>query len=218
MKTTNVFAIVPVKGLDMSKMRLSSVLSPEKRKALTKAMLENVLGTLKKSTVNEVLVVSSDSSVRGIANQYHFSFIYPKETGLNLSLREAVDWCRKKNADSVLILPADIPLVSSDDISRLLDLGRDESTVVLSPSLDGGTNVLFLRPPNVIPVCFGPNSFSQHIKKALEKDTTLKFYTSRGIMLDVDSEEDLNKMLDDDGCVGSNEVFKQMRLLLKKTK
>jgi 2-phospho-L-lactate guanylyltransferase len=218
METTNVFAIVPVKGLDTSKMRLSSVLSPEKRRQLTTAMLESVLDALKASAINEVLVVSPDLTFQEIADKHRFSFISPKEKGLNPSLNEAVQWCLKKKADSVLILPADIPLVSSKDIDRLVELGSEESTVVLSPSGDGGTNALFLNPPNLIPVCFGPKSFFQHVKEALDKGATIKLHSSRGIMLDVDSEEDLKKMLEIEETAELREVLRQIRQLLRKTK
>lgn len=218
MKTTNVFAIVPVKGLGISKMRLSSVLGPEKRRMLTTAMLENVLDALKASTIPVVLVVSPDLAVQEIADKYSFSFLSPKETGLNPSLKEAVQWCMDKTAGSVLILPADIPLVSSEDIDRLVELGSEDSTVVLSPSGDGGTNAIYLNPPNLIPVCFGPKSFFQHVKEALDKGVTIRFHSSRRIMLDVDSENDLKRVLNIEECFKSQKVFKQIRLLLLKKK
>ncbi len=43
-----VYAVVPVKGLGVSKERLSTVLSPQERKELTLAMLEDVLTALTK--------------------------------------------------------------------------------------------------------------------------------------------------------------------------
>jgi 2-phospho-L-lactate guanylyltransferase len=192
----NVFAIVPVKGLDASKRRLASALSPKKRRALTAAMLSDVLNALKSSMVREVLVVSPDSAVRRVVDKQGFSYIAPKRAGLNPSLKEAIDWCMQKQADSVLILPSDIPLVSSEDINRLVSLGSEKSTVVLSPSLTGGTNALFLNPPNLIPVCFGQNSFFKHVKEARDKGVAIKFYSSRGTALDIDSEEDLNKIIE----------------------
>jgi 2-phospho-L-lactate guanylyltransferase len=209
-KKMNVFAIVPVKGLGISKRRLSSVLSPEKRRALTAAMLEDVLNALKSSTVREVLVVSPDSAVRQIADKYGVSYISSRRAGLNPALKEAIEWCVHRNADSVLILPADIPLVSSEDIDKLVALGSEESTVVLSPSLNGGTNALLLNPPNLIPVCFGPNSFFKHVKEAIDRGVAIKFHSSKGIMLDVDSADDLNKMLEIENNIGSKHVLNRL--------
>ena len=215
MTTANVFGIVPVKGLHESKMRLSTVLGPDRRRTLTRVMIENVLDALKESAIKEVLVVSPDLSVREIADEHNVSFLRPKVAGLNPSLREAIEWCLKKNAESILILPADLPLASSEDVARLLDLGSEESIVVVAPSADGGTNALLLRPPNVIPVCFGPGSFYEHVKEALEKDVPLRFYFSQGVMLDVDSEDDLKKLLEFEGCAESKKVVTQILLLMK---
>jgi 2-phospho-L-lactate guanylyltransferase len=127
---------------------------------------------------------------------------------LNPSLKEAIAWCVKKQADSVLILPADLPFVSSEDINRLVALGSEKSTVVLSPSLDGGTNALFLNPPNLISVCFGSNSFFKHVKEALGKGVAIKFYSSRGTALDIDSEEDLKRIREIEGDIMSKQVLK----------
>jgi 2-phospho-L-lactate guanylyltransferase len=168
--------------------------------------------------IHEVLVVSPGSAAREIADKYHFSFICPREEGLNPSLKEAIQWCVEKNADSVLILPADIPLVTSEDVNRLVELGSEWSTVVLSPSWDGGTNALFLNPPNLLPVCFGPNSFFQHVKEALDKGVSLKFHSSRRMLLDVDSEDDLRRVLEIEECIKSNDGFERIRLLLKRTR
>ena len=215
-KKTSVFVIVPVKGLANSKERLSPVLNPEERKALTAAMLENVLNALDSSDVREVFVVSSDSNVRQIADKHKFSHISTKRPELNPALAEAIEWCMQKNASSVLILPADVPLVSPKDINRLIELGSQEKTVVLSPSLNGGTNAILLNPPNLIPVIFGTNSFFKHVKEAINKRVTVKFHSSRELILDVDSADDLNKLLEMEDKVESKRVLKQLRISRKR--
>ena len=207
-----VLAVVPVKGFYVSKKRLSNVLSPEKRKELTAAMLRDVLGALEWSSVREVLVVSPDSAVKKIADEHGFSFLVPRDAGLNASLREAIEYAVQKRVDAVLILPVDVPLVSPHDADKLVELGSEPSTVVLSGSLDGGTNALFLHPADVIPICFGKGSFYRHIEEALERDVKLQFYFSKEIMLDIDSGDDLNKLLEVKGAE-SKQVFKQLKPL-----
>jgi len=209
----NVFAVVPVKGLKDSKRRLSKVFAPENRRALTTAMLEDVLGALKGSSIQKVLVVSPDSEVGRIADRFGFSCLSPRHAGLNPALKEGVAWCMKRSADAVLVLPADIPLVGSEDIDRLVEFGSEKSTVVLSPSMSGGTNALFLNPPNLISPCFGPRSFFSHVEEAIERDVAIKFYSSKEIMLDVDSEDDLKKMTEMKKCFGPRRVFRQIALL-----
>ncbi len=213
-----VFAIIPVKCFNISKKRLSSVLNPEQRRALTAAMLEDVLGAVKASTVQQVLVISPDSAAREIADKFGFSYLSPKDTDLNPSLSEAIEWCMQKNANAVLILPADIPLVSSKDIDKLVEFGSEKSTIVLSPSINGGTNALLLNPPTVIPICFGSDSLFKHVREAIAKKVKIRFHSSRGLSLDIDSEEDLSKLLESKDVNGSKQVFGQLALRKKESK
>jgi 2-phospho-L-lactate guanylyltransferase len=205
-----VFAIVPVKELTLSKRRLSSKLSPEKRGELTAAMLKDVLSALKSSKLHDILVVSPDIALREVAEKLGFFCLCPKQTGLNPGLKEAIEWCLQKKADSVLILPADIPLVSCGDVDKLIELGAKKPVVVLSPSLNGGTNALFLNPPDVIRVSFGKGSFYTHVKEAIDKEVPVRFHASKEIMMDIDSNDDLSKLLDVKG-IAAKQVFKQLK-------
>jgi len=190
-----VYAIVPVKRLGVSKRRLSKFLSSQERKLLTIAMLEDVLKALKSSIVPEIVVVSSDPNVRVIADRFGVSFFSPSHNGLNPAVEEATAWCMQKQADSVLVVPADIPLLSFEDVNKIVELGNsDEPTVVLSPSSNGGTNALFQKPPNLLYANFGNKSFAKHFKQAQNKGVSVKFHYSTSIALDVDCEEDLLKL------------------------
>ena len=193
----DVFAIVPVKRLGVSKRRLSKFLSPKERKFLTIAMLEDVLKALKSSTVHEIVVVSSDPNVRIIADKFGVSFFSPSRYGLNPAIQEATAWCMQNLADSVLVVPADIPLLSSVDVNKIVELGNcNGSTVVLSPSHNGGTNALFQKPPNLLFANFGCKSFARHFKQARNKGISIRFHYSNSIALDVDCEEDLLKLFE----------------------
>ena len=192
-----VYAIVPVKRLGVSKRRLSKFLSPQERKFLTIAMLEDVLRALKSSTVNEIVVVSSDTNVSMVADKFGVSFFSPSHNGLNPAIEEATAWCMRNQADSVLVVPADIPLLSSADVNKIVELGNcNGSTVVLSPSNNCGTNALFQKPPNLLYAQFGCRSFARHFRQAQNKGISIKFHYSTSIALDVDSEEDLLKLFE----------------------
>jgi len=192
-----VYAIVPVKRLGVSKRRLSKFLSPQERKFLTIAMLEDVVRALKASTVHEIVVVSSDPNVGMIADKFGISFFSPSHNGLNRAVEEATSWCIQKQADSVLVVPADIPLLSFEDVNKIVELGNfDGSIVVLSPSNNGGTNALFQKPPNLLFANFGNKSFAKHFKQAQNKGISVKFHYSTSIALDVDCEGDLIKLFE----------------------
>jgi 2-phospho-L-lactate guanylyltransferase (CobY/MobA/RfbA family) len=64
------YAVVPVKKLGVSKRRLSTVFTPQERKQLTLAMLEDVLAALKASAVDKILVIGEDPRVQRRATEF----------------------------------------------------------------------------------------------------------------------------------------------------
>jgi 2-phospho-L-lactate/phosphoenolpyruvate guanylyltransferase len=207
-----VFAVVFAKESAKSKRGLSATFSPEECKLLSAALLEDVLVALKSSVVREVVVVGTDSSVQQVVEYCGGSFISQERSGLASAVQKIIAWGKEKKADSLLVLPDNIPLISSSDIDRIVELGSEAPSVVLSPSMKGGTNAVFLNPSNLIPVQFGPNSFFKLVKEAIDKDVALRFYSSREIALDGDSEADLCKLLEIENNTVSKRVFEQIRL------
>ena len=192
----SVFVIVPVKELNGAKSRLSPVLADEERKEFCLKMLEDVLGAVKPvEQVHQTVVTSKDSTVLQVAKDFDTVPLKESEASLNQAVFEAISWCVGRGARCALILPADIPLVTPADLSRMLYLGR-KAQMVVSPSRDGmGTNALLLAPPNVCPMCYGPRSFQRHVEEALKRRISLRILRSSRIALDIDTVEDLSYFL-----------------------
>jgi 2-phospho-L-lactate guanylyltransferase len=189
----SVFLVIPIKKLSNSKTRLSSFLSPLERQALMLAMIKDVLKAVKSSKkIDNVIVTSSDLNVFKISKEFNVEFVEEKfQHGLNYALKNAIEYCIKKNSKSVLIIPADIPLVLAEDLEEIIDLGKS-SSVVITPSKNGhGTNALMLSPPNIIQPMYGKNSFYYHIHEAKIKGVKVKVYKSNRIALDIDTPKDL---------------------------
>src|SRR5712692_8843745 len=143
---------VPVKSLEATKTRLSGVLSPMERAALTLAMLEDVLDASLAQVAWEVWVVSSDEVVLEVAARRGARPV--SEVGN--SLLEAV---RQVEADVTGLL-GDLPLLTAGELAHALSHG---GRVVASPAgSDGGTNLLVRRPASAIPARFGRASFAKH--------------------------------------------------------
>ncbi len=187
-----VFVIIPVKRLDNAKSRLSSLLTDDERKCFCLKMLEDVLGTVKSTKCpHETVVVSKDPMISKIAKNFDAAYLKERKAGLNKTVSEAVDWCVERGAASVLVLPADIPLVAPTDLNRIFTFG-EKASMVISPSRNGkGTNALLLTPPNVSPTFYGPHSFQRHIKEAKKLKISLQGYRSSRIALDIDTVKDL---------------------------
>jgi 2-phospho-L-lactate guanylyltransferase len=186
------FVIIPVKRLANAKSRLASLLTDDERKQFCLKMLEDVLRTVKSTKhAHETIVVSKDPLVSQIAKNFEVTYLKERKTGLNRTVSEAVNWCIEMGAMSVLVLPADIPLVAPTDLNRIFTLGK-KASMVISPSRNGkGTNALLLTPPKVIPAVYGPCSFQRHVKKAAKLKISFCKYRSQRIALDIDTVEDL---------------------------
>ncbi len=172
-------------------------------------MLEDVLTALQKSVAPETVVVGDDSVVHEVANRFSASYISASASGLNPAVEKATEWCVRRHADSVLVLPADIPLVSSRDVDTIVKLGSDRPSVVLSPSQNGGTSALFQNPPNLTPACFGPKSFRNHFREACSRGICVRMYYSLGIGTDIDSAEDLKQLFEIENSTTCRRVLEQ---------
>jgi len=187
-----VHAIVPVNVLKLSKLRLRNVLTPAERAQFSAAMLADTLETLRKvKRLDSVTVVSADSAVRKVARSHGASWLWEGERrGLNKAIRLAIQELKHKGASAALIMPADIPLVTSSEIVDFLDQSAGYS-VALTPSKDGtGTNALLMHPPGVIRPLFGRNSFQRHLAIADRQSVSRRVIRRRGISFDVDEPKD----------------------------
>jgi len=193
LKATRTCVVVPVNVLKKSKARLSSVLTHSGRVRLTTVMLENVFWALKKSRrVESVVAVSSDRGVLRIARRFGFDTVWEGERrGLNKGIRLAIARLKDRMADAVLVIHADLPLLTSIDVDRFLSGARGYQ-VAINPSRDGsGTNALLLNPPDAIPPMFGRHSFKRHLAAARKMGLRVKVMRVRGICFDVDQPRDL---------------------------
>ena len=191
-----VLTAIPLKSLSTSKSRLSSLLHPSERSLLTVSMLRDVLNAVKGSmTVSDAVLISPDSDVLRLADEFGVRGISQKGGGLNEAVSQIVEWGLDNGASSILILPSDVPLVASEDIDMIATLSSEPRSVVISPSLDGGTNAMFQHPPGVIPPCYGSDSFRTHLDLAIALRVRVEVYESPRLSLDIDSPEDLKAFL-----------------------
>jgi len=213
MAIMSVFATIPVKKISKSKTRLSEVLNPEERQTLTLTMLEDVLKAVAKSRwVHKIVVVSSDFRVQEFTENSGAIYLPEERRGLSHAVEQATQWCIQKDARSILFLPADIPLIRSSDVNQILELGSGEMTIVMAPSADGGTNALLQKPPDLIPLHFGLESFNKHLAEASSRGILAKVYRSRNVTIDIDSPTDLKKLLRIDAQTSSHRFLKQIAL------
>lgn len=190
---TGCWAIVPVKDLDSAKSRLAPRLGSGERASLSLEMLGRVLSAAAEAGGLSTLVVSRDRRARDLAFAKGMELLEDRWGDLNQSLEDGSRWCLERGASSILVLHADLPLVTRGDIAAMKEPGRAAPSVVVAPCRkEEGTNALFVQPPGLIPFSFGPGSFDRHVKLAQCQGATLRIYRSPSIALDIDTLDDLD--------------------------
>src|SRR5688572_20620107 len=161
------WAVVPVKLLAQTKQRLRALLSAAEREAFVSAMLADVLGALTRSSLAGVIVITADARAAAIARDAGVAVLPDREnTGIAAAANQAARALVASRRASMLVLPADIPLITPDDVARLIEAHRDAPAVTLVAARDGGTNALACSPPDAVPFCFGDGSFRAHCDAA----------------------------------------------------
>lgn len=191
------WAIVPVKPLVRSKSRLNEVLTNRQRESLSSHFLRRTVTLLNDMPeISRVLVVSRDPSALTIARAAGAKTL--QETGLpelNDSLKRATQVVLAWQAKQIIVLPIDLPFMTTSDVSQILQIGRQyPSVVVIAPDENGtGTNAMLLKPPGLIPYHYGENSFHNHISAGEQRNTALEIVHNQNLSLDVDTPADLEQ-------------------------
>jgi 2-phospho-L-lactate guanylyltransferase len=190
----SLLALVPVKPLRKAKSGLSDVLSEDERALLIFTMLSRTLKTLKEvPAIDQILVVSSDSAALAMAREFGARTVQEDgPSGVKIALKRAVVIAKMYNPSELLILSADLPLLSSKDIEKMLSLAKTAPMVVIAPDRhNDGTNAIYLTPPDVIDSTIGSGSFEGNMKKAAAKGVKVEVCHLTTLGLDIDAPEDL---------------------------
>lgn len=194
-------AIIPVGTLAGAKSRLGERLDAEEREDLVQGLLaRTVLAATAVDRLDDVLVASPDRDVLRRAADLGARTLRQRSRGLNAGLAEARDDVVAGGADAVLVLPIDLPFVTSDAIAAILApltepmaaavAGAPTGAVVLVTDQHGsGTNALALRPPGIIDFAFGPGSRHAH-RAAAEAAGATYVEVDGPLTVDLDTPDD----------------------------
>jgi 2-phospho-L-lactate guanylyltransferase len=189
--------LVPVKDLQNAKQRLSPALSPEQRIALAHAMVEDVFDALAPFAAGPgVTIVSGDIFASRQAKARKFSVLLDDtESGETAAIELATAYCRNLGTGFNLVFPADIPLITSDEVRQLLSLMPGSGAVIAPASDRRGTNGILRRPNDLIPLRFGNDSFEPHLAAARATGLDVVVKDFPGIGLDIDRPDDLDALM-----------------------
>jgi 2-phospho-L-lactate/phosphoenolpyruvate guanylyltransferase len=192
------WAVVPVKDLAHAKQRLAGVLCAAERLALFAAMLEDVLAALAASEgLAGILVVTRDPQARDLATRYGARVLVEGTSrGHTAASTLGAATLAEEGAVGMVQVPADIPLVTAEDIDAVLHAHAQAPSITLAPSHDRrGSNAVACSPPDLLPLRFGDDSFQPHLERARALGIEPKIVERPGLALDVDTPADLAAFL-----------------------
>src|SRR5664279_6333032 len=193
--------LIPVKSLTTAKQRLASALDQGRRSQLAEAMLRDVMtaaaGVLGKI---DAALVTGDAGARSLAAEFGFLVIEDtRNESETAAIEMATAWCEHHGYDTTIVVPGDIPLITSDELQRVLDAAPEEG-VVFVPAYDRrGSNCILRRPASIIPLRFGNDSFLPHCEAMKETGKPLIILEMPGIGLDIDNPHELELLAQREG-------------------
>lgn len=183
------WAIIPVKPADQAKLRLAGELSSQRRTALIRQMQAHVFRTVATAGhIARVCVVGEPSA----PTPEGWSILADPGHGLNAAIVAGVAEAKRHKADRAVIVFADLPQLSANDMELLCLAPAD--TVAIAPDRHGtGTNALSLPIPSAkdFTFAFGPDSFARHMAETERLGLPVETIHSLGLSRDVDEPPDL---------------------------
>jgi 2-phospho-L-lactate/phosphoenolpyruvate guanylyltransferase len=188
-------AVLPVKRFAEAKQRLGETLRAGTRRALTEAMLTDVLTALRRAKrVDRVVVVTSEHGADALARAHNADTIPdPDEPGHSPAAAHGVRWALEHGARRVLLVPGDCPTLDPLEIDDLLlaHPGSDTRVTIVPDRHGTGTNALVLTPPDAIAPSFGAGSRARHEAAAEAAGAEWRIAEPPSLVLDVDTTDDL---------------------------
>lgn len=189
----SLWAIVPVKPLRRGKSRLSEILTEDERARLNHHLFTQTINVLSQvSLISDILVVSRDTHVLTEARERQVRTVTENGTPeLNNALRRASLFSNVFAKEGVLIVPADLPMLTPEDVEDFLAQRTQPPLMVISPDRRRqGTNMMLINPADLISFSFGLDSFNKHCDLAEKKGVEVIVYENERIALDLDVPED----------------------------
>lgn len=193
--------LIPVKDLSTAKQRLADALSQSQRSQLAEAMLRDVM-TAASGVLDciDVALVTGDARAQHLAHEFGFGVIEDtRNESETAAIEMATAWCEQQGYDATIVVPGDIPLITSDELHRVLDAAPAEGAVFVPAYDRRGSNCILRRPASLIPLRFGNDSFLPHCEAMRKTGRELVILELPGIGLDIDHPLELDLLLRREG-------------------
>ena len=191
------WVVVLIKDFDSAKQRLRPAMGARSRRALARRNAQ--LAVQAAGAGDHVLVVAGGEEVAEIAAAWGADVLLePREEGQNAAAERGLKRAVEGGAGAALLLSSDLPLVTHDAVRHLLEAASrlKPPVAVAVPALGrGGTNALFVRPPEVLAAMhFGDDSLARFREEAQARGVSFALHHSEALALDIDEPADLARL------------------------
>jgi 2-phospho-L-lactate guanylyltransferase len=182
-------ALIAIKERARCKTRLADVLRPSERIDLVRSMLTQVLAAAGNAqTVHQVIVISPERDTVPA----EIPVLADTGESLNTALMQAHTMVREFGCHEIVVLPADLPLITSAEIDELVRAGHAGGFAMATDAAGIGTNALCLMSTQPFRFQFGPDSRRLHLQEAQRLGLSPQVVHLAGLEFDVDSSADLD--------------------------
>lgn len=206
-------AAVPVKDFARAKRRLRVRFDDAAVERILRALLADVLAALHDAKrVERVFVLTDDGAVADAARAAGATVsLRVPDPGLNAAIDAAAAERASEGYDALLVALGDLPLLTGADVDAVIAEG-ERSPVVIAPAADGGTALLFRRPPLVVPARFGPESAAAHEAAARERGITPVLMTALAetARADLDTPDDAAQLARSERACRTRDVLREL--------
>ena len=184
--------LIPVNRLDRAKGRLAALLEPEERAELVRRSLAAVLAAVEGAGMVAVVLTSDEAVEAEVPARVRILGEDRELRGLSAHIERAA---KDLGVDELLILHADLPLVTAEALRDLVAQAPPAPSATLVRPADGGTNAMLLRPPGRFPLAYGRGSGDLHEAAAREAGLAIRRVDMSALALDLDTPADVRALL-----------------------
>jgi 2-phospho-L-lactate/phosphoenolpyruvate guanylyltransferase len=187
------WVVVLIKDFAGAKTRLSAALGPDARQELARRNAELALTAA--AAGDRVLAVAGGPEPAALATALGVEVLEEDApAGQNAAAATGLAHALREGAGAVLLLSSDLPLVTRDAVAAMLARGAQLAApaVLAAPATGrGGTNALYVRPPDACGLHFGDDSLGKFEADARRRGATFELFEAAALALDLDEPSDL---------------------------
>jgi 2-phospho-L-lactate guanylyltransferase len=193
---SGVWTVVPMRGIDSGKSRLSPVLDAAARARLNRWLLARTLSVLRSwhGDLRRCVVVSRCEAVFDLAHRAGATVLseIDRVSDQNRTAALGATYAFAAGAQRVMALPTDLPELSSAALDALAAAARAPHHLVIAPDAAGsGTNAVVYDAGPHVRFHFGAQSCARYVAWAAHCGLTVSLHHIGGVAFDLDTPHDL---------------------------